>query len=321
MGGRVPAEQHRGGPASHLRNYPGPAGRGLVGQCDQPAPVLGPEVVLQAVERDRAAGLLGDGPHPGELGLGIEHVAGELEHAGASVAERPADADQLIGAGGGARRQLAVLGAVQQCAGRREADRPGLDRLAHDLGHGLDLVGCRLGVLAAAVAHHVRPHGAVGDERAHVDGAGHAVELVEVLGERLPVPAHALGEGGAGDVLDALHELDQPRPLGRVGRGEADAAVAHDDGGYAVPARRADLGIPRGLAVVVGVDVDEAGRDQAPVGVDLAPPRSDVGADGDDAVAVDGDVRGARGADRARRSVDHRPAADDEVVHRLPPRG
>ena len=54
------------------------------------------------------------------------------------------------------------------------------------------------------------------------------VERVEVLGERLPLPLDALGERGAGDVLDAFHQLDQPFvPVGRR-RSEADAAVAHD---------------------------------------------------------------------------------------------
>src|SRR3546814_18245474 len=66
-----------------------------------------------------------------------------------------------------------------------------------------------------------------------------------------------------------------------------------------------------GLAVVVGVDVDEAGGDECAVGVYLpcaglfAPP------DGHDAVAVDGDV----GRDRCTpRAVDDRATPDDEVV-------
>ena len=72
-----------------------------------------------------------------------------------------------------------------------------------------------------------------------------------------------------GDVLDALHQLDQPLvPVGR-GRGEADAAVAHHDRGDAVPRRRREPRVPRDLGVVVGVDVDPARGDQQPVGVDV----------------------------------------------------
>jgi hypothetical protein len=55
----------------------------------------------------------------------------------------------------------------------------------------------------------------------------------------------------------------------RAPRREADAAVAHDDGGDAVPRRGRHLGIPGRLAVVVRVDVDEARRDDVARGVDL----------------------------------------------------
>ena len=97
---------------------------------------------------------------------------------------------------------------------------------------------------------------------------GIAVERVEVLGERLPLPLDAGGERGAGDVLDAFHQADQPVvPVG-LHRREADAAVAHDDRGDAVPARRREQRVPGDLAVEVRVHVDEAGRDEQAVGVD-----------------------------------------------------
>lgn len=105
-----------------------PARGGLVGQLDEPAPELGAQVVLEAAERDGASGLAGDGGHPRELGLGVEHVARHLEHAGTRLAQGRADADQLVGAGGGAGGELAVLGAVQQRAGGGEAHGVGLDR-------------------------------------------------------------------------------------------------------------------------------------------------------------------------------------------------
>ena len=62
----------------------------------------------------------------------------------------------------------------------------------------------------------------------------------------------------ARDVLDAFHQLDEPVVVGRAHRREADAAVADDDGRDAVPRRRDHALAPRRLAVVVGVDVDEA---------------------------------------------------------------
>ena len=70
----------------------------------------------------------------------------------------------------------------------------------------------------------------------------------------------------------------------RAGRGEADAAVAHRDRRDAVDRRRRDDRVPGDLAVEVGVDVDEPGRDQEAVGVDLpGAPLVDVADRGDGA--------------------------------------
>ena len=139
-----------------------------------------------------------------------------------------------------------------------------------DVGHRREVVGRRRARARAALAHHVGAHRAVRHLRADVDRARPLGERVEVLGERLPAPVDALAQRGAGDVLDALHQLDQPLLAAGVHRREADAAVAHHDRGDAVPARRRELRVPGGLAVVVRVHVDEAGRDQQAVGVDLS---------------------------------------------------
>ena len=92
--------------------------------------------------------------------------------------------------------------------------------------------------------------------------------------ERLPLPRDAFVQRGAGDVLDALHQADQPVVLVGPHRREADAAVAHHDRRHAVLARRREQRVPGDLAVVVRVDVDEAGRDEEPVGVDACAPQS-----------------------------------------------
>ena len=94
-------------------------------------------------------------------------------------------------------------------------------------------------VLRAALAHHVRAHRAVRHLRADVEHLRRAVDRVEVLGEVLPLPLDAFGERGAGNVLDAFHQADQPVVLVGFRRREADAAVADHDGGDAVPARSA----------------------------------------------------------------------------------
>ena len=61
----------------------------------------------------------------------------------------------------------------------------------------------------------------------------------------------------------------------------------------------------------MGVDVDETGRDEPPVGVDLAAAGFVDRADGHDAVVVDRDV-GDQG--RCARAVDHGATADHQVV-------
>jgi hypothetical protein len=100
---------------------------------------------------------------------------------------------------------------------------------------------------------------------------------------------------------------------------EADAAVAHHDRGDAVRRRRDEPMVPGGLAVVVRVDVDEAGRDGQAAGVDLLAPAPGHAADGRDAVAAHRHVGfariaaaavddGSEGVHRHRR-LRHRAAA------------
>ena len=134
--------------------------------------------------------------------------------------------------------------------------------------HRVDVVAG--GVVVRALTHHVGAQRGVRHVRADVERARHALERVEVLGERLPVPLDALVERGAGDVLDALHQLDELLRAVGAHRREADAAVPEDRGGHAVPARRREVRVPGGLAVEVGVHVDEPGRDEQTVGVELA---------------------------------------------------
>ena len=133
-----------------------------------------------------------------------------------------------------------------------------------------------LGRVGAPLAHDEGPQGGVGHVGADVDGPGLAVEGVEVLGEGLPVPAQPSCSAVPGDVLDALHHVDEPVVAVGGHRGEADAAVAHGHRGHPVVRGRGQQRVPGGLAVVVGVGIDEAGGHQQAVGVDLAAPRADV---------------------------------------------
>ena len=153
----------------------------------------------------------------------------------------------------------------------REVEKPeraGRDGVAHDCFHLRDVIGRRGLVARPALAHHVRAHRAVRYLRADVEEPRRLIEEVEVLGEALPSPPHALLERGAGDVFDALHQFDEPLAFAGSHRCEPDTAVAHDHSRDAVPARRRQVGIPRDLTVVVRVDVDEARCHEMTRGVD-----------------------------------------------------
>ena len=212
--------------------------------------------------------------HPLHLAFGrgevfAERAGGrELEHAGAELAEHPADAEQLVVRGERAGHRLTVDRHVRDRAAGREAERAGLDAVLHERGHLLDVGRGRRLVLGAALPHHVAAHRAVRHLRADVEEQRLALDRVEVLGERLPLPLDPGRQRGAGNVFDAFHQADEPVvAIGVHGR-EADAAVAHHDRGHAVPARGREQRIPGDLTVEVRVHVDEAGRDERAVGVE-----------------------------------------------------
>ncbi len=148
-----------------------------------------------------------------------------------------------------------------------------------------------------------------------------SVEGVEVLGGAGPVPRHAGLEGLERHALDPGQHAHEVVAVGGVvaERGDGEAAVAADDRGDAVQRRRRQRGVPEHLRVEVGVDVDEAGRDDLAGGVD-ALRRLGVGevGDGGDAVADDADI----GAPTRRvGAVDHVAAGDDDVEHGASPWG
>ena len=193
-----------------------------------------------------------------------------------------------------------------------EPERASVERIGERVAHRSDVGGGRVGAGEGAVAHHVDAERVVGHLAADVEGVTHAVERVHVRGERLPLPRQALGERGARDVLDALHQRDQPLAVLGPHRREADAARAHDRGGHPVEARRREVAVPARLAVGVRVQVDEAGRDPRAVRVEGAARGAVDAADGGDDAVADAEVTGARGAAGA---VDQGPAADDQVEH------
>ena len=76
--------------------------------------------------------------------------------------------------------------------------------------HRGDVVVGGLFVARAAVAHRVATHRAMRDLGAEIDGERPLLDRVEVFGEALPLPRDAFGQRRTRDVLDALHQFDQP---------------------------------------------------------------------------------------------------------------
>ena len=217
---------------------------------------------LAAARTTRAGGWRPEPAHPVDLLHDVpEHLARraqrcQLEDAGAGLAQGGTDAEQLVLGRERARHQLAVDRSVPHGAGGGEPESAGPDSLEHDGTHRLDVLGGRGLVAGAPFTHDVGPHGRVRHLGAHVHGPAPPLERVEILGEGLPLPLDPLGQCRAGNVLDPLHEADQPVVAVGLGRRETDSAIADHECRHAVPGRRRELGVPGGLAVVVGVDID-----------------------------------------------------------------
>ena len=105
--------------------------------------------------------------------------------------------------------QFAGIGLVRIGARGGEAERAGAHRLLGQAAHLGDVLGRRRLAVDAALAHDIDAQRMMRHLRRDIDRARHAVERVEVFRKALPFPVEALGERGAGDVLDRLHQIDQ----------------------------------------------------------------------------------------------------------------
>ena len=186
--------------------------------------------------------------------------------------------------------------------------RVGFGRQPSHLRNVVDGRGFELG---AAFSHHIDAQCAMRQLRAEIDVMRSAVQRVEIVAEAFPIPGQPLVQRGARDVLDALHELDQALVIARPHRRKADAAIAHHRGRDAVPARGHKTRLPYRLPVVMGVDVDEAGRDEKASRRDFLAAGAADGADLGDAAVRDRDVDLSQ---RRAGPVGERPAPDDKLI-------
>ena len=123
--------------------------------------------------------------------------------------------------------------------------------------------------------------------RADIDCTRHFFDRVHVFGKALPIPLNTFGERGAGNILDPFHQADQKFFLAGLDGSETDSAISHHQSSDAVPTRRSEVRVPRDLAIIMSMDIDEAGRDEESGRVDFAPTRTSLTADTGDLAAVD----------------------------------
>ena len=132
-------------------------------------------------------------------------ITDELNDPCSCTLQRCSDTEHLVGAclEGADLRTLA--GAMHPGTRRGEAERTCVDGLFAQLRHGFDLaMGGSNRVVSAISSHHIGPQGCVRNLSADIEGPRHLIELVEILREGFPTPAHAFGQRCTGDVLDAF---------------------------------------------------------------------------------------------------------------------
>ena len=236
----LPSDEHAEGPAGDLRIELGPILTSLERRLHLFLPEIRRTWHLEHGEGDRLAGLGRKTAHPFDLLHRCHEVesggAGrcEFEDTSTAVAQGTTHREQFVLGGKGARHRFAIHRRVGDRARGRHAEGAGFDRLSHDRGHLFDVVGVGGFVLRASLPHDVGTDGAVRNLRADIDGPAALIEGIEVLRERLPREIDALGEGGSGDVLHSLHQLDEPLLGAGFHRREPDATVAHDECGDAM---------------------------------------------------------------------------------------
>ena len=321
---RQPVERHLGlerqqraeGSAVGLGEHAATGGRGLVEQVHVLLPHARDAAPAEDAERHRPSSLDGEVAQADVvvaqrrvIGDPVHVLTGQLEDAGIQLTHGADEPPHLVPGRRATGHGPAIRRLVARRARRGEADGAGADGVADLTLHRLKVVLGR-GLVERALAHDVRAHGGVADVAGIVDALGQGIEDVEELGIRGPAPLDPGLHRLRRDVLGALQVLDDQVLVGGGAGGQREAAVAHDDRGDAVVARRGPEGIPEDLGVHVGVAVDEAWRDDEPVGVDdLARPLADA-ADRIDPAVAHADVGRVR---RQTGSIDHHPVLDHQV--------
>ena len=233
----------------------------------------------------RTAGGAVDG---GELVEGEFGTDGGLyDTAAPGIGQATGERQDLVEARRPARYRLALVADVGDRLGGREAQCARVHRLRDEAAHRRHFV--RAGVaLRSCFAEHVGSQRRVADQCADVDGGAACGQRIEVLGKGLerPLGAKPRLECRHRHALHVLERADDDVAVRGTGRGDREAAVAHDDGRDTVPRGDGQHAIPDDLGIVMGVDVDEARRDRLATGIDDLVGAARCCAEGDDAAVA-----------------------------------
>ena len=156
------------------------------------------------------------------------------------------------------------------------------------------------------------------EQRGDVDRRAALLERVEILRKCLEWPdlAQTRVERVEAHPFDLLERLEDELAMDRLGRSDAKAAIANDRRRHAMPGRDAQHAVPQDLRVVVGVNVDEARRDDLARGVDRRGGGTVGLAHGHDLAVLDAEV--AHEARLAGAVNDHTAGDLQVVAHGCP---
>ena len=267
---------------------------------------------LQRGKGNGQTGLAAKRAHPAKFIPFAFHVAGHFEHAVPHAAHGAANRDQFFGCGGGSGDQFAVDGLVQNRAAGGETQGSGTNAFLDNARHFGDIIGGGNCARHLTVAQHIGANRAVRNVGGNVNGARQFFQCGQIFGEGFPVPLHPLSECRAGNILNALHQADQPFVAVGARRGKSDTAIAHDNGGNAVPAGRSHFGVPSRLSVIMRVDVNKSGGDDFSARVNFFAALIFDVADAGYQAAIDCDIGGKW---LCACAINHCSAANNHVMH------
>ena len=169
------------------------------------------------------------------FGKGVDFLAErDLDRTFAELSQGIRIALELFQISVAAGQRTSLIADMLTQPGVRKADCSGRDRL---LDQRLDLGDFRRSrrPFHRFFAHHVMAKGCERGKEAEVERAAALFRRVDVFGKGLPIPGRALGQNLERDPfhVDQVPGGDFARL--RAARRDADAAVAHDHAGHAVP--------------------------------------------------------------------------------------